>query len=305
MTNHESRITNHDLLIWLKECRPQFLLLSVVLVLLGTAVSWNAGYFDGLRFVLTFIGLLLTHTSVNVLNDYFDYRSGIDLQTSRTPFSGGSGILTNGLLKPESVYKFGVGCLLIALPIGIYLTLISGWKLLPLIIFGGFVIYFYTSYLTKWLLAELWAGLGLGVLPVLGTYFVQTGSYSLEAFAASVAPGFLTANLLLLNEFPDVEADKKAGRFHLVIALGRRKASRLYAALCVMTYLWIIGSAVSKLMPPLSLIALASIPFAFKAVRAAVKHYDNPAALISALRANVIAVLATDALLAFGYFLSN
>jgi len=305
MTNHESRITNHDLLIWLKECRPQFLLLSVVLVLLGTAVSWNAGYFDGLRFVLTFIGLLLTHTSVNVLNDYFDYRSGIDLQTSRTPFSGGSGILSGGLLKPESVYKFGVGCLLIALPIGIYLTLISGWKLLPLIIFGGFVIYFYTSYLTKWLIGELWAGLGLGVLPVLGTYFVQTGSYSLEAFAASVAPGFLTANLLLLNEFPDVEADKKAGRFHLVIALGRRKASRLYAGLCVMTYLWIVGGVVLKLMPPLSLIALASIPFAAKAVRAAVKHYDNPAALISALRANVIAVLATDALLAFGYFLSN
>ena len=290
--------------IWLLETRPHFLLLSVTLVLLGTAISWNAGYFHGLRFVLTALGLLLAHTSVNVLNDYFDYKSGIDLETTRTPFSGGSGILSQGLLKPISVYRFGVGCLVLALPIGIYLTLVSGWQLLPLIILGGLVIYFYTSHLAKWLIGELWAGLGLGSLPVLGTYFIQTGSYSAGAIVASLAPGFLTANLLLLNELPDVEADRKGGRCHLVIALGLKKASRLYAGLMAMTYLCIIGGVVSRLMPPASLIALASVPFALKAIRIAFKHYDNVHELIPALRANVITVLGTNALLAFGYFLS-
>jgi len=291
--------------IWLLETRPQFLLLSIVLVLLGTAIAWHEGCFDLLKFVLTLIGLVLAHSSVNILNDYFDYKSGIDLETNRTPFSGGSGILPAGLLKPKGVYIYGVGCLISALAIGIYLTFISGWKLLPLILLGGPVIYFYTSHLTKWLVGEFWAGLGLGMLPVLGTYFVQTGRYSLEAFVASLVPGFLTANLLFLNEFPDIEADKKGGRHNLVIVLGPKNASRLYAGLIVLTYLSIVGGVAFKLMPPLTLIGLASTPFAFKAVSVTFKHYDNVQELLPALKANVLTVLVTDALLALGYLLSG
>jgi 1,4-dihydroxy-2-naphthoate octaprenyltransferase len=291
--------------IWLLETRPQFLLLSVILVLLGTAISRHEGYFDLLKFVLTMLGLLLAHASVNVLNDYFDYESGIDLETTRTPFSGGSGILPSGLLKPKGVYVFGVGCLMTALLIGIYLTFISGWQLLPLILLGGPVIYFYTSHLTKWLVGEFWAGLGLGMLPVLGTYFVQTGHYSAEAVVASLAPGFLTANLLFLNEFPDVEADKKGGRYNLVIALGYKTAGRLYAGLMVLTYLSIVCGVILKLMPKASLIGLASMPFAFKAISITFKHYDNIDKLIPALKANVITILGTDALVAIGYFLSG
>ena len=291
--------------VWLLETRPQFLLLSVVLVLLGTAISWHEGYFNLLKFILTLTGLLLAHSSVNILNDYFDYKSGIDLETKRTPFSGGSGILPDGLLKPKGVYIYGVGCLLAALAIGIYLTFISGWQLLPMIVLGGLVIYFYTSHLAKWLVGEFWAGLGLGILPVMGTYFVQTGRYSVEAFVASLASGFLTANLLLLNEFPDLEADKKGGRYNLVIALGPKNASRLYAGLMVMTYICIIGGVVFKLMPPLTLIGFHSIIFAFKAIKVTFKHYDNVQELLPALKANVLTVLVTNAFLALGYFLSG
>jgi len=291
--------------VWLLETRPQFLLLSVVLVLLGTAISWHEGYFNLLKFILTLTGLLLAHSSVNILNDYFDYKSGIDLETKRTPFSGGSGILPDGLLKPKGVYIYGVGCLLAALAIGIYLTFISGWQLLPMIVLGGLVIYFYTSHLAKWLVGEFWAGLGLGILPVMGTYFVQTGRYSVEAFVASLASGFLTANLLLLNEFPDLEADKKGGRYNLVIALGPKNASRLYAGLMVMTYICIIGGVVFKLMPPLALIGFHSIIFAFKAIKVTFKHYDNVQELLPALKANVLTVLLTNAFLALGYFLSG
>ncbi|MHC4679165.1 MAG: UbiA family prenyltransferase [Planctomycetota bacterium] len=291
--------------IWFLETRPQFLVLSVILVLLGTAISWNEGHFDGLRFVLTAIGLVLAHASVNVLNDYSDYKSGIDLETKRTPFSGGSGILPQKLLQPEAAYKFGLGCLLVALLIGIYLAYVSGWQLLPLIILGGPVIYSYTSHLTKWVIGELWAGLGLGTLPVLGTYFVQTGHYSVGALVASLAPGFLTANLLFLNEFPDVVPDKKGGRYHMVIALGTRRAGWLYALLMAITYLCVLAGVVSKLMPALSFIAFLSIPFAVQAIRAAFKHHDNPRELVPALKANVLAVLSTDALLALAYLLDS
>jgi 1,4-dihydroxy-2-naphthoate polyprenyltransferase len=291
--------------IWFLETRPQFLVLAVVLALLGTAMSRNDGYFNWLRFVLTTIGLVLAHASVNVLNDYSDYKSGIDLETTRTPFSGGSGILPEGLMKPESAYRLGMGCLLTALVIGLYLAYVSGWLLLPLIILGGPVIYFYTSHLTKWLVGELSTGLGLGTLPVLGTYFVQTGHYSLGALAASLAPGFLTANLLFLNEFPDVQADTKGGRFHLVIALGTRRAAILYAGLMAMTYLCILGGVLARLMPALSLIALLPVPLALKAIRIAFKHHDHPQELPPALKANVQTILSTDALLALAYLVNS
>ncbi len=290
--------------IWFLEIRPEFLLLSIALVLLGTAISLNEGYFDWLKFFLTMFGLLLAHTSVNVLNDYFDYKSGIDFDTTPTPFSGGSGILTSALLNPKSVYAFGIACLGSAFLIGIYLTYISGWQLLPLILLGGGIIYFYTSHLTKWLIGEFFAGLGLGCLPVMGTYFIQTGFYSTEAIAASLAPGLLTANLLLLNEFPDTEADKKGGRYHLAIALGRKKASRLYAGVTVLTYLCIICPVVLKLMPTMSLIALVTIPLALKAMIKTTKYYNNLPEITSAMKANIITVLGTDVLLALGYFLA-
>ncbi|MBN2181146.1 MAG: prenyltransferase [Sedimentisphaerales bacterium] len=292
---------------WFSEIRPEFLLLSVVLVLLGSAISLNKlneDCFDWLKFILTVIGLLLAHISVNVLNDYFDFKSGIDLNTRKTAFSGGSGVLSQGHLNPKTVYIFGISSLALAFPIGIYLTVTSGWQLLPLVFIGGGIIYFYTSHLTKWLIGELFAGLGLGSLPVLGTYYIQTGNYSIEAVIASIAPGLLTANLLFLNEFPDYEADKKGGRYHLAIALGRKKASRLYAVLMITTYVCIIGGVILKFMPSTCFLALTSIPFAIKAMRTSMRYYDNFEKFIPALKANVITVLGTDALLALAYFLA-
>ncbi len=291
--------------IWFKEIRSEFLLLSVALVLLGTTISINDGYFNWLRFFLTMFGLLLAHTSVNVLNEYFDYKSGIDFETNRTAFSGGSGILTQGLLEAKSAYRFGIVSLFAAFPIGVYLTVISGWQLLPLIIIGGLCIYFYTSFLTKWLIGELCAGLGLGMLPVLGTYYIQVGNYSLDKFIVSLVPFFLTVNLLFLNEFPDFYADKKGGRYNLAIALGRKKASRLYALIMAATYICIAFGVILKKMPPVTLISLASLPFALKSVFITYKHFDNIKALIPALKFNVITVLGTDFLLAFGYFINS
>ncbi len=289
---------------WFLETRPEFLLLSVALVLLGTSISWHEGYFSWFKFLLTALGLLLAHTSVNILNDYYDFKSGIDFNTKKTAFSGGSGILTEGMIKPISAYLFGIVCLAAAFLVGIYLGYISGWQLLPLIFLGGVIIYFYTSHLTKWLIGEFFAGLGLGTLPVIGTYFIQTGRYSIEAFIASLAPGLLTANLLFLNEFPDYEADKKGGRYNLVIALGRKKAGRLYTGIMITVYLCIILGVTSKLLPTMSLITLASIPFALKAITISLRYYDDFEKFIPAMKANIITVLGTDILLALAYLLA-
>jgi len=289
---------------WLLETRPQFLVLSVVLAFLGTCIAWYDGFFHPGYAVLAFWGLLLAHVSVNVLNDYFDFRSGIDLMVKRTPFSGGSGILPAGLLKPRQVFWLGVASFLMVVPIGIYFVIARGWLLLPLLLIAAVCILFYTPVILKTRWPEWSPGLGLGALPILGTYFVQTTAYTWPVVIASIPSGILVHNLLFLNEFPDAEADKKANRKTLPITMGKEKASIVYSVLMVAVYLWIIGWVIAGIMPVFSLIALLTFPFAIKAIQGARKHQEINR-LIPAMANNVLVVLLTQLLLGIGYILAT
>jgi len=292
--------------IWFLETRPHFLLLSVVLVFLGTSIAWYDGSFHLGFALLAFLGLLLVHISVNVLNDYFDYRSGIDLETKRTPFSGGSGILPAALLTPGQVFWFGLASFLLAIPIGVYfvMTLDEGWRLLPLLLVAALCVLLYSPLILKLRWPEWAPGVGMGALPVLGAYFVQTAAYTLPAVVASIPSGILVHNLLLLNEFPDTEADKKAGRKTMPITMGKAKAAVVYSVLTVVVYLWIIGGVVAGLMPVFSLIALLTLPFAIKAIQGAFKPQEI-SKLVPAMGNNVLVVLLTQLLLGISYILAG
>ena len=291
---------------WFLETRPQFLLLSVVLAFLGTCIAWYDGYFHLGYALLAFVGLLLAHISVNTLNDYFDYRSGIDLEVKRTPFSGGSGILPAALLKPRQVFWFGSLSFLLPIPIGVYfvITLDRGWQLILLLLIAAVCILLYTPVILKLGWPEWAPGVGMGTLPVLGMYFVQTTAYTLPAIIAAIPSGILVHNLLLLNEFPDTEADEKAGRKTLPITMGKARASIVYSALTIIVYLWIIGAVVAGQMPGFSLIALLTLPFAIKAIQGALKHQEI-SRLVPAMANNVLVVLLTQLLLGIGYILAK
>lgn len=289
---------------WLLLPRFHFIPLTIIMVSLGTAIAAYEGFFHLGYFILAMIGSLLVHMTVNVINDYYDYVDGIDLQTQRTPFSGGSGVLTAGLLRPKQAFWFATICLLIAMGIGATFCFIRGWLLFPLLLLAGFSAYFYNVYISKWLLGEVVAGLNFGPLLVLGSYFVQTGRYSLETLVASLAPGLLTANLLFLNEFPDREADQKGGRRHLVITMGKENARFLFVVFLVASYLCIIIGVITKMMPVITLIGLGTIGFGWKAAKGALKYYSDTHQLIPALGMNVITILGTQALLAAGYVIA-
>jgi 1,4-dihydroxy-2-naphthoate octaprenyltransferase len=289
---------------WLILPRFQFLPLTIILVSLGTAIAAYQGYFHPGYFLLAMIGSILVHVTVNVINDYHDFVDGIDLNTPRTPFSGGSGVLPSNLLKPRQAFWFATICLLIAMVIGFYFCMVKGWILFPLLLVAGFSAYFYNVYLSKWLMGELFAGLNFGPLLVLGSYFIQTGRYSWETLFASLAPGILTANLLFLNEFPDREADEKGGRRHLVILLGRRGARFLFVSLLVASYLCIVVGVLTGIMPVATLIGLGTVVFGWKAAKGALKYYDDTERLVPVLGANVITILGTQALLALGYVIA-
>jgi 1,4-dihydroxy-2-naphthoate octaprenyltransferase len=289
---------------WLTLPRFQFLPLTVIMVSLGTAIAAYEGSFRWGDFLLAMIGSILVHITVNVINDYHDYVDGIDLNTRRTPFSGGSGVLPSNLLKAKQAFWFGTLSLLAAMVIGVYFVLTKGWALFPLLLLAGFAAYFYNVYLSRWFVGELFAGIGFGPLLVLGSYYVQAGRYGWEAFFASLAPGILTANLLFLNEFPDREADEKGGRKHLVIAMGRGGARFLYVTLIGASYLCIVIGVLAGWMPTVTLIGLGTIVFGWKAARGALNYYNDTNRLVPVLGVNVIQILGTQALLTIGYVIA-
>ena len=288
------------------ETRPHFLILTFVLIFLSASMGWYSGYFNLGYVILAFFGLLFLHISTNVLNDYYDYRNGIDLNTERTPFSGGSGILVSGLLSAKETFWLGTISFILAVPIGAYFVFIKGWEILPIFIIGSIFVLFYTSHITKvgMGVSEISAGLGLGTLPVLGVYIILNQGYSLSAVYASVPSGILVCNLLFLNEFPDVDADRKGGRKTLPIILGKDKAAVLYSILTSIVYIWIILGSVLGTMPPFTLIALLTIPFAVKAIKGSIAH-SNKEKLIAALAANVMVVLGTQFLMGVGYIFAK
>ena len=289
---------------WLLIIRAPFLPLSVVLAFLGTCIAWYDGAFHLGYALLAFFGLLLAHISVDVLNEYFDYKSGVDLETVKTPFSGGSGALPAGLISPKQALWLGLGTFLAIVPVGIYFTVIRGWLLLPLLLVAAVCIILYTPVILKLWWPEWSPGVGLGLLPVLGAYFVQTGTYTLPAVIASIPSAILVHNLLFLNEFPDVAADKKVGKKTLPITIGKVKAGIVYSVLTVIVYLWIIGGVTAGQMPVFSLVALLTIPFAVKAIKGALKPEDM-GKLMPAMANNVLVVLLTQLLLGIGYILAN
>jgi 1,4-dihydroxy-2-naphthoate octaprenyltransferase len=291
-----------SLKIWLLETRPQFLLLTPVCVFTGIAASIYQGYpFNVLYFVLAFVGASFAHVSVNVLNDYFDYKSGIDLKVKRTPFSGGSGILPSRLLGPRKVFLLGAGSLCLVVAIGIYFLWVYGLSMLPIGLLGVALIFLYTPYITKLpgITELVGPGLGFGLM-VLGTYFTQAGAYSAIAAVVTAVAGLLVANLLLLNEFPDVEADTSAGRRHIPIVLGREKAAKVYCLLIALAYGSIIAGAVAKILPLLALLGLATLPLGIKAMKGALRYHSDISALVPYLGTNVFVVLLTPLLMSLG-----
>ena len=286
------------------ETRPQFLTLSVVLAFLGTVIAWHDGFFHFRHALLAGLGLLLAHISANTLNDYFDYKSKIDLATQRTPFSGGSGFLPEGLLSSRQVLWLGTITFVLAMVIGIYFIAVKGLLLLPLLIVAAICVLLYTPFILKTPSPEWAAGLGMGFLPIVGLYFAQSGAYTWHTVIAAVPSGILVYNLLLLNEFPDVEADKVGKRKTLPIISGKATASRVFIATTALVYLWIIGWIIAGIMPVFSLIALLTLPFAFKAVKGALNH-DDMSRLVPGMASNVMVVLITQLLMGIGYILGT
>jgi 1,4-dihydroxy-2-naphthoate octaprenyltransferase len=297
----------NDLKLWLGPMRVDFLYLDVACVFLATgAAVWTHGKINIWYLILAFVGAVCAHVSVNALNEYFDFKSGLDLLSEPTPFSGGSGTLRERPDLAPFALGIGVAGLAVTALIGLYFLFVRGWAILPLGLLGLLVIVVYTNWITRQPLVSLIVtGLGFGLLMVMGTYYVLAGEYTWTAFFASLAPFFLGNDLLLLNQFPDVEVDQAVGRRNLPIVIGRQASSLIYGLLLLATYLSIFLGVSLGYLPAASLLGLLTLPLAVLAAMGVYRYAGDLPKLIRYMGFNVLLNIITPVLMGIGLLIAS
>ncbi|WP_371503609.1 prenyltransferase [Nitrosopumilus adriaticus] len=260
--------------VWFRVIRIRFLLASVIAVSVGLALNWwQNSSIDLLDMLLTFAGVMALHASVDLLNDFWDFKRGIDTKTKRTKMSGGTGVLPEGLLKPSSVYRAGIAFLIIGSLIGGYFVFTDGILIAIILGFAILSIYFYSTKIVDSGLGEFFVAVK-GSMIVIGTFFIQSGQINIESILGGIFVGSLSSLVLFIASFPDHDADKSKGRKTLVIAVGKKKASYLFWVFPLISYCAIIVGVSTTLFPLLSLISLLSIPLMMKSGLGLQKNYD-------------------------------
>jgi 1,4-dihydroxy-2-naphthoate octaprenyltransferase len=242
---------SHRLSVFIRTTRPPFLLLTPAILFLAWAMaSVDGAYVAPERIALIVLSALSAAMASNILNEFFDFSSGLDQQTTPTPFSGGSGALVQSPALLEGVKWFGLLCVSVSVWSGLALVAEVGWPLLLLGLLGVALLIAYTPIINKMPWLCLFApGLGYGLVMFVGAYWALRGDVGGAGVWLFPIPVALVSALLLLNQFPDAEADSRVGRYHGVIAWGKAKAQSVFALLHGFAFIWLAAVVVLGLVP--------------------------------------------------------
>ncbi len=291
--------------LFVNATRLPFLTATLVPVLLGTAVAWRDGALNLGLFILTLLGAALFHLGTNVMNDYFDHRSGADeANLTPTPFSGGSRLIQRGLIEPASLLRLALGLYIGGTVVGLVLAALRGQELLLFGLAGFGLGFLYTAPPVRLVhrgLGELAVGLGFGPVIVLGSYWVQAQHWSGEAALVSVPVGLLIAAVLYINEIPDRMWDAKAGKRTIITRLTLAMSINGYAVLMAAAYLAILAGVAVGGLPLPTLLGLLTVPMAWRAFQGLRRHHAYPYRLIPANATTIFAHLFTGLLMFLGY----
>ncbi len=273
---------------WARGIRAPFLTASLVSLMLGAAIGWyETQIFHLWYFVLTLAAGLLLHIGANVLNDYFDHKSGNDERNREfvRPFSGGSRMIQLGRLTPLETLVGAILCLAGGSLIGLYLA----WTRRPLLLIGGAIglisAVFYSHGRTNWAgkgFGEMLVGTNFGLLMTVGAYYTQTRSIHLQPLVAGLPLTFLVAAILFVNGFLDFRADSASSKRTLVVRLGRKRAAAVYVGLIAACYLSLLLGVFFSVLPIQALAGLAALPLFLRAMVHVFQNYENPAELTPA-----------------------
>ena len=291
--------------MWLRVIRVRFLLASVIAVSVGLSINWwqniTFGIFEA---ALTFAGVMALHASVDLLNDYWDYKRGIDTVTKRTKMSGGTGVLPEGLLTPKSVYRAGLAFLIIGSVIGSYFVITNGLIIAMILGFAIVSIYFYSTKIVDSGLAEFFVAVK-GAMIVLGTFFIQSNQITIESILGGIVVGTLSSLVLFIASFPDHDADKSKGRKTLVIALGKQKATLFFWLFPIVTYGTIFVGMMFELFPIWSILSFATIPLLIRGGIGLKRNYDTVDSMITPMSMTLMFSRVTGALFVASFVIDS
>ena len=275
----------------------------MIAVSLGLAVTWwHSGAIDIFQAALTMAGVIALHASVDLLNDYWDFKRGIDTRTKRTGMSGGTGVLPEGLLKPKSVYNAGILFLVAGGLIGGYFVVLHGVVIGVILAFAIMSIYFYSTKIVNWGLAEIFVAVK-GTLIVMGTYYIQNSELTDVVVLSGIVVGVLSSLVLFVTSFPDHDADKEKGRRTLVILAGRQKAVSIFYIFPIISYGIIIGCAAMSIIPVFCLISLAAIPVVISSIRKLKSSISDENKIIPAMKSTLTFSRMAGALFVIGFLI--
>ncbi len=274
--------------VWWKAARFHFVPPSFLPAILGGVIAWaSEGKFSPWLFSLVVIGVTTNHLALNMTDDYYDYKHAIDTKGlgNGNPYTGGSGTLTTGLIKPSSMLKAFTFLYLITMVVGLYLTTLRGWTILAFGLFGMLCSYFYTAPPIKYAyrgLGEVSLLINFGSTIGLGSYYVMAGRLSGEAFWATLPLGVMMFSMITINEVPDYSEDRRGGKLTLVARFGREVAIVLYIMGLGLAYFILAGTALAGWIPRICLIGFLPLPLALRSIRVLLKEYQNPEKLAPA-----------------------
>ena len=258
---------------------------------------------DVLDAILTFAGVMALHASVDLLNDFWDFKRGIDTKTPKTKMSGGTGVLPEGLLKPSSVYRVGIAFLIIGTIIGGYFVVTDGIIIAVILGFAILSIYFYSTKIVDSGLGEFFVAVK-GSMIVIGAFFIQSGQITMESILAGIVVGSLSSLVLFIASFPDHDADKSQGRKTLVIAVGKKKAVHVFWIFPLISYCAIVAGVLSGLFPVITLISFLSIPLMIKSGFGLKKNYDSVDELVPFMSSTLMFSRITGVLFVLSFLIS-
>lgn len=297
--------TKEKIMLWIKAVRAPFFSATIMSAVIAGALAYSEGTFSWLYLFGAIFIIAGSNCGINLINDYFDHKSRNDeLNKYFGPFSGGSRVIQDKLIKPSSILIAGISSFVIVSLIGLYFVIFVNLHLLWFGLAAVLLGYFYTASPLRLAyrgLGEILVFLKAGPLAVCGSYLLFTGNITLEAVLISIPQGLLLTAILFINEFPDYEADKLAGKRHLVVRIGREKARIFYAVLITAIYLSVLIPVILQLMPIYLLAIFITLPLAVQAVSTALKNYNDERAIMPAQAKTILLTLSSGILITGGY----